>query len=120
MFKLTLLSEEGDLVSVRAEGRITQTRSQAESNPLENLLGLTGFARKVLLDLARTQYIDSSGISWLIVNHKQFLQGGGKLVLHSVPPRVAQVLKFCRMDTVFHLAADETAARALAAEGRPL
>ena len=114
MIKLTLLSDDGGLVRVAAEGQISQTRLAGEGNPLEGLLGATCFSRKVLLNLERTDYIDSSGISWLIVNHKHFQQGGGMMVLYSLPPRVSQVLEFCRMNTVLRMAADEPAARALA------
>jgi anti-anti-sigma factor len=114
MLHVTLVSDDGAVVRLQAEGQISQTQFHGAGNPIENELGEAGFARKVLLDLRRTDYIDSSGISWLIVNHKRFRQAGGLLVLHSLPPRVSQTLHLCRMETVFHLAADEAAARAVA------
>jgi anti-anti-sigma factor len=114
MLHITLLSDDGAVVRLQAEGQISQTQFQGAGNPLENALGPSAFGRKVLLNLERTDYIDSSGISWLIVNHKHFREGGGMLVLHSLPPRVNQVLLFCRMESVFHLAPNESAARALA------
>jgi anti-anti-sigma factor len=115
MIHLTLLSDDGGVVRARAEGPICQARYAAEGDPLEKLLGETGFGRTVLLDLGPADYIDSGGISWLVVNHKRCQQAGGQLVLHSLPPRVHEVLHFCRMESVLHLAADEPAARALAA-----
>jgi anti-anti-sigma factor len=114
MLHVTLLSDDRGVVRLQAEGQISQADFQGEGDPIENELGPDGFSRPVLLDLGRTDYIDSSGISWLIVNHKRFRQAGGRLVLHSLPPRVSQVLHFCRMESVFHLAADEAAARAVA------
>jgi anti-anti-sigma factor len=113
MIQLTLLSDEGSVVHIRADGPICQARSPAEGDPLEGLLGLAGFGRSVLLDLEHTDYIDSGGISWLIINHKRCQRAGGRLVLHTLPPRVSEVLHFCRMESIFHLAADEAAARAL-------
>jgi anti-anti-sigma factor len=110
MIKLTLLSDDAGIVRLQCEGQISQSRFQADGNPLENLLGAQSYARKVLLNLENTDYIDSSGISWLIVNHKRFNQAGGRLVLHSLPPRVSQVLQFCKMDTIFHIAVDEKTA----------
>ena len=118
MMKLTVVSDDGDVARVQCEGEISQVRFQAEGNPLETLLGAGGYARKVLLNLDRTEWIDSSGISWLIVNHKRFQQAGGRLVLHSLPPRVSQVLQFCKMDRVFHIADDEADARARVAGGQ--
>jgi anti-anti-sigma factor len=111
--KLSLLADEGDMVRVRCEGEVRDVRYQIQGDPMEQVLGPGCFTRQVLLDLERTDYIDSSGISWLIVTHKHFKQGGGRLVLHSLPPRVSQVLHFLHMNLVFQVAADEQAARAL-------
>src|SRR5262249_45999204 len=88
MMKLTLVSDDGGVLLVRCEGQVGQRRFQADGTPLENLLGPDCYHRPVLLNLERTDWIDSSGISWLIVSHKRFLQCGGALVLHSLPPRV--------------------------------
>lgn len=115
MIPLTLLSDDGGVVHVRADGPIGQARYAAEGNPLEALLGPGAFAHTVLLDLGPVDYIDSGGISWLIVNHKRCQGAGGMLVLHSLAPRVRQVLACCRLETVLHLSADEAAARARAA-----
>jgi anti-anti-sigma factor len=117
MIQLTLLSDEPDLVHVRAEGPIGQLRSPTEGNTLDDFVGPTGFGRKVLLDMGQANYIDSSGISWLIVNHKRCQRAGGMLVLHSLVPRVRQTLHLCCMESVLHLADDEAAARALAPGG---
>jgi anti-anti-sigma factor len=111
MMKLTLVSDDGGVLLVRCEGQISQLRFQVDGNPFEDLLGAECFRRPVLLDLERAEWIDSSGISWLIVSHKRFLQSGGALVLHTLPPRIRQVLQFCRMDKVFNLAANESEAR---------
>jgi anti-anti-sigma factor len=111
--KLTLVADEQDLVRIRVEGTIRDVRWEIKADPLEKLLGPGCFTRKVLLDLEAADYVDSSGISWLIVSHKHFKQGGGQLVLHTVPPRVAQVFQFLHMDRVFQLADDEATARRL-------
>jgi anti-anti-sigma factor len=117
--KLTLMADEGELVRVRCEGEIRDVRYQIQGDPMERALGPGCFTRRVLLDLERAELIDSSGISWLIVTHKHFKQGGGRLVLHSIPPRIGQVLHFLHMHRVFHLAEDEPAARSLAVRDQP-
>jgi anti-anti-sigma factor len=117
--KLTVVSEEGDLVRVQCEGEISQVKFQLNDNPLESLVGPSVYSRKLLLNLDRVEFLDSSGISWLVVSHKNFQQQGGILVLHSVPPRIHQVLQFCRMDRLLRLAEDEPGARTLAAGGKP-
>jgi anti-anti-sigma factor len=119
MLKLTVVSDEPDLVRVQCEGEISQVKFQLNDNPLESLLGPKVYTRKLLLNLDRVEFLDSSGISWLVVSHKNFQQHQGALVLHSIPPRIHQVLQFCRMDRLLRLAEDEAAARALAQGGKP-
>jgi anti-anti-sigma factor len=115
MLKLTVVSDEGDLLRVQCEGEISQVKFQLNDNPLESLAGPDIYRRRLLLNLDRVEFLDSSGISWLVVSHKNFQQGGGMLVLHSIPPRINQVLQFTRMDRLLRMAEDERAARTLAA-----
>lgn len=119
MIPLTLLADEGNLVRVRVDGPLSPTRYATVGNPLEDLLGPAGFARPVLLDLGPIDYLDSGGISWLLVNHKRCRQAGGVLVLYGLAPRVRQVLDCCRLESILHLAADEAAARAVARGAGP-
>jgi anti-anti-sigma factor len=118
MLKLTLVSEEPELVHVQCQGQISQIRYQVNDNPLETLLGTDAYKRRVLLNLEAVELLDSSGISWLVVTHKNFQSQGGILVVHTIPPRIHQVLLFTRMDRLLHLAEDEAAARAIALGGK--
>ena len=81
---------------------------------MEALLGPGAFGRKVLLNLEKTTYIDSSGLSWLFVCYKSFMQAKGKFVLHTIPGRVYQVLQIVRLPSVIPVAPDEATARSLA------
>src|SRR4051794_13958110 len=69
--RLTKLAEESDLLHIQCEGEISQMHFKAEGDPLERLLD-GGYGRKILLNLERTSFIDSSGISWLVLSQKQF------------------------------------------------
>ena len=111
--QLTLQSSEHDVFRVLCEGNISQRDIDPEHDPLEALLGPDVFTRKILLNLERTHYVDSSGISWLMGRHKQFKQRGGALVLYAIPPMVKQVLQLLRMSLVLNLADDESSALAL-------
>src|SRR3954468_3356721 len=115
MLKLTVVSDDGNVVRVQCEGEISQVKFQLNDNPLESLVGPNVYSRKLVLNLDRVEFLDSSGISWLVVTRKHCQQQGGVLVLHSIPPRIQQVLQFCRMDKLLKLAEDETAADALLA-----
>jgi anti-anti-sigma factor len=110
MLKMTVLSDDGDVVSVQCEGDISQVKFQLNDNPLESVLGPEVYGRKVLLALDRVSVLDSNGISWLVVSHKHFQKSGGAMALHSIPPRIQQVLQYCRMDRMLRLAENESAA----------
>ena len=113
--KLNTMSDDGGVLQIQVTGRITQDKLSPTADALADLLGPEGYARRVVLSLADVDFIDTSGIGWLLARHKRFREGGGKLVLHSVVPMVLEVLKVLRLHTVFHLADDEPAALALGA-----
>ena len=112
--KLTLLSIEKDgIIRVATEGNITTADFEAGAkNPFETLLGATWFSTKVLLNMEKTDYIDSSAIGWLIACQKSFRDGGGALIAHSVQPSVKQILDVLRIGRVVPLVKDEAEARA--------
>jgi stage II sporulation protein AA (anti-sigma F factor antagonist) len=117
--QLMLLSSDDDMIRIQCEGTISQRDFEPDNDPIEALLGADCYCRNVLLNLDRTHYIDSSGVGWLMGRHKHFLKNGGRLVLYAIPPMVSQVLHLLRMSLILHMATDETAARALAAGGKP-
>ena len=53
-----------------------------------------------------------------MTSHKRFRTDGGRLVLHSVPPMVAQVLRLLNLHTVLSIQPDQAAARALVADAK--
>ncbi len=109
--RLELLPADDSVQKVRAHGRLSD--SGDASSALEALLGGDCFVQQVLLDLNHIDFIDSSGIGWLLGAHRRFRGAGGALVLHSIPPVVRHTLKVLRMDEVFRLAKDESAAHSL-------
>ena len=114
--ELKRVADDGPLLLTCTVGDITPDSYQPEGDPLVKLAGADVYTRCVLVDLSQSAYMNSSGIGWLMVSHKRTRDKGGALVLHSVPRSIANILKVLKMDQVFHLAADETAARALAAK----
>ena len=111
--RLTKLDDEAGLIRLSCEGNITHKAIMADVDPIRLAIGEGGLGANVLLSLEKTNFIDSSGISWLLVTHKSFKDAGGRLVLHSVPPMVDQVLRLMKLSLVLNIAADEAAARAM-------
>ena len=110
---LSIIADEGDTIRVRCEGEITNAFYEGTSDePLANLLGgPDGLKRKVLLNLERVRYLDSSGISWLLIHHKHTKERGGKFVLYEVPPLILQTLEFLKLSHILHIASDEAGGR---------
>ncbi len=104
------------LLTVEGPNQLTHDDIDGSGDSFGSLLGATGYRAPVLLDLSRTTYIDSAGISWLLNYNKRFREAGGKLIIHSVAPMVMQVIRLMRLDTILHIAADARVAR-IAAEG---
>jgi anti-anti-sigma factor len=112
--KLTVLSTDNDLTRLQNEGDITQLDFRAGTDLLADVVGPDCYRRKVLINLDKTPYIDSAGVGWLVMCHKHFKEAGGRLVIHTIPPMVNQILRLLRMPEILHIAADDQAAQALA------
>src|SRR4051794_33690274 len=105
--RLTLQSTDpSGPARVKCVGQISQSRFAGTTDPLIDLLGPDGLKRTVQLDLEQVDYVDSSGMGWLVGSHRRCTEAGGQLVLCRVPPVVEQVLKFCGLENLFRIDRD--------------
>jgi anti-anti-sigma factor len=116
--QLSQLPSDSAVTLVRCSSKISQSEIQHDQDPLGELLGPGAYSRRVLFDLSQTNYIDSSGVSWMLTMHKRFRNSAGKIVYHSAPPLVQQTLDLLRMNLILHLAPDLNTARSIALEGQ--
>jgi anti-anti-sigma factor len=119
--KLSLLSiEKAGFVRLAVEGDIT-SRDFLDldgRNALENVLGAGWASNNILLSLEKAIFIDSAAIGWLIDCQRQSKAAGGKLILHSAPPRVGDLFTLLKLSTALNLKENESAAQKfLALEG---
>jgi len=114
---LRVLSDDGEVLHLQVVARNVQSESPPRFESLEALLGPVGYGRRMLLSLAETRFIDSAGLSWLVLCHKRFCQRGGKMVLHSVTPAILELLHMMRLDLALYVAEDEAAALEMARSG---
>ena len=110
--RLTITSDNDDVLLLEASGCIAQSDVSPLDDPMRDLLGERGFGRRVVLNLGGVEFVDSSGIGWLIASHKRFRKDGGKLVVHSVRPVVTEILKILKFHQVLVIAKNERAALA--------
>ena len=113
MMKLTLISRSPLLVQVACAGQVTQITLHTGDDPLMAILNPEDCAHTILMDLSQAQFIDSSGVGWMLKCHKHCKQAGGRIVFHSAPPLVRQTLELLQMGKVLCLAKDAKTARLL-------
>jgi anti-anti-sigma factor len=105
------ISERDGVTTVAISGRITFNTVEPGQDPLAaQSPGI--YSRPLAVDLSGTDYIDSTGVSWLLTCHKRSREAGGKLVLHSINPLVKQVLGVLKLDRVLNLAENAEKAHA--------
>ena len=102
--QLSIQAEEADLVHVQITGKITQDHIGVAGDPLLDLLGAGVYGRNVLLNMSSADFVDSSGVSWLLILHKHFREGAGQMILYSVPQLIMNVFKVLNMHLVFTIA----------------
>ncbi|HEY8665936.1 MAG TPA: STAS domain-containing protein [Tepidisphaeraceae bacterium] len=117
---LKLISiESNGVIRIASEGNITAADFRGEApNPMEGVIGSTWANNRVLLDFEKTDYIDSSGVGWLISTNGDFKRQGGKLIVHSIRPQVRQLLDLLKVGKVVSLVENEAAATALVNGGQ--
>ncbi len=63
--------------------------------------------KKVLIDLQKVSYIDSSGLATFVELFQKLKRYGGKLILFNLNPSVRSVFEIAKLDSIFHLAGSE-------------
>jgi anti-sigma B factor antagonist len=100
--------EEGDIVVVTLKGDIDLEHS---NRMRQCLLDILADAQAVIVDLGGIEMIDSSGIASLLEGFQEARKKGKHFVLAQVGEPVMRVLKLARLDTVFQITDDVTAAK---------
>jgi len=97
--------ESGDAYIAAINGEVDLNNSPELRSALLSLLSRHR-PRRLILNLAKVPYMDSSAIA-VLVELLRKMGKGGKLVLTDLQPRVRGLLEIARLDTIFTLAADE-------------
>lgn len=101
--------EVGDIAIVDFSGKITLGEGSAMLRKMVRDL-ITAGRRKILLNLADVDYIDSSGIGELVGAYTSVRSASGELKLVYLTKRVHDLIQITRLFTVFDVQPDEAAA----------
>ena len=99
----------GDVAVVDFSGKITLGEGSAILRKMIRELVEKGY-RKILLDLADVDYIDSSGIGEMVAAFTTVRSAQGELKLLHLTRRVHDILQITRLYTVFDVQSDEASA----------
>ncbi len=99
----------GDVFILDCSGKITLGEgTMAVRNTVRDILKNGG--RKIILNLADVNYIDSSGIGELVSSFTTVTNQGGKLTLLNLTNKIQELLAITKLLTVFSVYDDEKAA----------
>lgn len=105
----TSTRQTGDVAIVDVSGRIALGEESAALRDLVANLLRRG-DRRILLNLAEVNYIDSSGLGALVSAFTSVKKAGGELKLLNVSDRVDDLMGVTRLYTVFDIKNDEAEA----------
>jgi anti-sigma B factor antagonist len=106
----TLVREHGGVTVIEFVGRIAlgQSASEVRSVIYE---ALTAGSRKIVLNLALVDYIDSSGLGELVSAYTSVRNAGGDIKLSNLHKRTRDLMQITKLYTVFSIYPDEKSAR---------
>lgn len=106
----------GDVQILDCSGKITLGEgTMIVRNTVRDILKNNG--KKIILNLADVNYIDSSGIGELVSTYTTVTNNGGQLILLNLTKKIQELLAITKLLTVFQVYENEPAA--LASFGKP-
>jgi anti-sigma B factor antagonist len=102
------IQEKDGAVVLTPEGDIDLGRSPALRTSLRQAQSRA--PRRLVVDLAGVDYMDSSGVATLVEALQNSRRTGTPLVLCGMNQKVRSIFEIARLDTVFQIAPDLTAA----------
>ena len=104
------IGREHDVAVFAMDGELTVgNRQELKTGVLD---AVANGERKILIDFAHTSYIDSSGLGALVSLSKRIRESGGELRLATLNEDLATLFELTRLDTLFTIAEDRSAALA--------
>lgn len=106
----TFLQErDGEIVVIAADGGLNRETAHQLVDGVAAMV--RDGARSIVVDCSRLEVISSSGIGVLLMLHKAMKERGAEVRLAGLRGLVVQALRLARLDSVFQIFADVSAAK---------
>ena len=105
----TTIRRVGEVTVIDVTGRITLGEGNVMLREIVRDLADKG-GKKVVLNLGKVEYVDSSGLGELVKTHTTLRNQGGQLKLANLNKRVHDLLQMTRLSAVFDIHKDEAGA----------
>lgn len=102
------IEKQNDISIVMAGGRLDAAGAPEIETSCKTLI--QGGAKRLLIDMAKVEYISSAGLRSLLVLAKAVKSASGAMILCSLTPAVREVMVISGFDNILSLAADRSAA----------
>jgi anti-anti-sigma regulatory factor len=99
-----------EVLRVFCEGHVSTRGTPPGSEPLLELLGPHCYRQKVILNLERTDGVDTSGLMWLVRVATKFGGGGGRMAVYNYSPNFRNMLEVLGMSGTVNLMTTEQGA----------
>jgi len=99
---MTIVEEpRGDALVLRPVGDVDLSRSPAMRERLTKAIASP--AKKLIVDLSKVPYMDSSGVATLVEALQHCRKAGKKLVLAALQPKVRSIFEIAKLTQVFEV-----------------
>ncbi len=100
--------QSGGITLIALQGRISLTEGDALRQTLHDLVKKG--QKKIVLDLQKVSYLDSSGIGQLVNGYNAIKKRGGQIKTIRLTPRVKEIIRVTNLSAVFEDYTDERTA----------
>ncbi len=103
---------------IRQDNQTATILSQVEKLDITNASGLKAElvllnkngVNSIILDLSKTRYCDSSGLSAILIANRLCKDGNGKFILSGLQPNVMKIIQISQLESVLLIEPDLEAA----------
>jgi anti-sigma B factor antagonist len=96
------IKKEDQLIHVSLEGNL-MSKQQIQSLLDEIDFFFNEGIKKIIIDLSKMQYMNSTGLSILINIFTQARNRGGEVVITNIPEKINQLLVITKLNSIFNI-----------------